>query len=400
MFNKKSSVLFWICALSLVAAVGTHIYLTNHHYKVKFGLMGDEGGLCNISETVNCDRTSASSYSEVLGIPVSILGGVLNLLLLGLLLAFRFPIVSPKTQEQLKSPLRLISLGIFATSLVMGAISYFVLHAICPACTTAYALSLVTVVTAFMITPKAPLFSMANVKLYGGLAISLFVVSYITHLSTQSEYGGSEVLKMVEYQLNDWKAKPSKSLNPVSPLVMHPEPGSKMKMVEFADFLCGHCAKAFPIIHKFAKSHPDVEFSFQAFPLDGECNSAIQTARGTSCFLARASHCAGQQTDPWKVQEWMFKNQAKLLSTESAKQMFAENAESLGFDNEMLMACTDNEETREIIRQQAKLGVDVGVNGTPSLYINGKKVPSGFSIPLLQKIYQYVSAKSATTSEP
>ncbi len=388
--GKNSQLAFWICFFCTLAAVGTHVYLTNHHYSFKYGQVANES-ICNVSETINCNRTTASAYSEVMGIPVAIFGGLINFALLCLLVAFRFPVVSDETRQGLGGPIKLIALGIFATSLVMGGLSYFVLHTICPACTLAYALSLVVLVTAWMITSEHPLFSSGNLKLYPILAVGLVAAAFFFHHNTLRQYGGKERIEFMELQLDDWKNASVKTITPVEPIVMNPNPSAKMKMVEFADFLCGHCANAYPVIHNFVKAHPDVEFSFQAWPLDGECNSAIPNAEGTRCLLARVSHCAGQQGKPWKTQSWIFENQRDLLSKDQVKAKLKQEIPNLGLDSDALMTCVDSEAAREAIRAQSKLGADLNINGTPSLFVNGKKVSAGFSIPLLEMIYQEVT---------
>lgn len=385
--SKKAKLMFWICALSTLAAIGVHIYLTNHHYNFKFGDIGS-GGVCNINEKFNCNRTTASSFSEVAGIPIAIFGGLTNFFLLMLLVVWRFPVVSADTQKKLVSPIKLIASLILLTSIIMGSLSLFALDTICPMCSATYALSIVTAVSAWMMLPKTPLFENFHLKLYPGLAVALIAFAFFIHKNKMREFGGEERIEIINLQFSEWKNGQTRQLEPIEPITLFPSPNAKMKIVEFADFLCGHCAAAYPVIHNFVKSHPDVELSFQAFPLDGACNPAIgQQGPGTSCYLAQVSHCAAKQGVPWATQKWIFENQRDLFNKDNAISKIKEQLPTLGLNEEELMSCVDAPETREIIRQQAKLGDEAGVTGTPSLYINGKKVPGGFSIPLLNKIY-------------
>ncbi len=385
--NTTAKRLFWISFIGTIAAIATHVYLTNHHFEFKYG-QGSEGGICNISSTVNCDTTTASEYSEILGVPVSILGGLVNLVFLIFLLCWRFPLVKRETQVALGGSLKVLSLGIFAVSVAMGFISYFMLHTVCPACTTAYALSLLTLVTTWWMVGKGPLFSAFDIKLYPITVAVLAVFAILINKNTLSSYNAEEQTELVSLQFEQWANTPARSVVPVNPLVKNPNPQAKMKLVEFADFLCGHCAMAHPIIKQFLAKHPDVEFSFQAWPLDGECNKAIPHAEGTRCMLARISHCAGKQGAPWKTQSWIFENQRDLLSKDQVTNRLKEKASELGIDYETMMTCQDSEEARESIRGQANLGIELNISGTPSLFINGKKVPPGFNVPLLDKIYR------------
>lgn len=387
--SKKPQLLFWICVLSTMAAIGAHIYLTNHHYEFKYGSAAAEG-LCNINETFNCNKTTISQYSEVFGVPIAVFGGLVNFVLLCLLLGFRFPILKTETQIALTTPIKLFTLGIFLVSLVMGSISYFGLNTICPMCSATYLFSFISFVTAWLYFDKGLQISGLEFKLIPGLAIAILIFGFFFHHNNLRKFGGKEVQEFARLQLEEWRSYPTKEFTPVSPITMNASSSAKIKIVEFADFLCGHCAKAFPIIHNFAKSHPDVEFSFQAFPLDGECNSVIPRSTGIQCMLARVSHCANEQGKAWETQKWIFENQRDLLGKEAINKKLDESYVNLGLNKETLLACLDDEKTRTAIKAQADLGTQVGIRGTPALFINGKKVPSGFSIPLLERIYREV----------
>ena len=386
--SKKSKWLFRIAVISTLASLAVHIYLTNHHYSFKYG-QTLEDSLCNINEKVNCDRTTSSSYSEFLGVPISIFGGLVNFALFCLLIGFLFPIVSPKTREALKVPIKVLSLGIFLVSLVMGGLSVFILKTLCPFCALAYLLSFISFLCLWVALDKGFDFSGFHLKFFGGLAIFTLGFGFLFHHNSLRQYGGKELQEITELQLQTWLDTPKKNIELSSPLVMNPSKEAKMKVVEFADFLCPHCAKAFLIIHKFMKTHPDVEFSFQAFPLDGECNSTIPQTRGTPCLLARLSHCAGQQNRAWEVQSWIFENQRKLMTKDQVYKELKGNPDFPGLreKEEELMTCLDSEEARRIIKEQAKIGEKIGITGTPSFYINGKKVPAGFSTFFLEQAH-------------
>jgi protein-disulfide isomerase/uncharacterized membrane protein len=388
--NNNARRLFWVVLICTLGSIATHVYLTGHHYELKYGA-GEVSGLCSINETVNCTKTTNSRYSEFFGVPISIFGALTHLAFLLLLIGFRFPIVKQETQEQLGRTLKLMALGFFAVSVVMGFISFAILKSVCPACTTAYVLSFFTLAATWFMTKNSKgLFSKLDLKLYPIIALSTFALAFIIHDDSMRSNNGKEQLEMLDLQVEEWMKAPEQPMTPVEPQVMNRNPNSKMKIVEFADFLCGHCAAAYPVIHEFVKGNKDVEFSFQAWPLDGECNPSIPTARGSSCLLARLAHCAGSQNKAWETQEWIFKNQRNLLSVDQIKAEFKNKAPEMGLDFNQLISCSDSAETREVIREQAKFGSKLGIRGTPSLFINGRKVPSGFSRPLLNQIYRHL----------
>jgi protein-disulfide isomerase len=48
----------------------------------------------------------------------------------------------------------------------------------------------------------------------------------------------------------------------------------------------------------------------------------------------------------------------------------------------------DSAETHDLIKAQASLGIAARVEGTPTIYVNGKKLPRGQLIPVLERVYQ------------
>ena len=228
---------------------------------------------------------------------------------------------------------------------------------------------------------------MFEVKLIPSLALSVLAFGFFINHNLKKEFVDPEVLEFTQLQFEDWKNRSPQNITTASPLHKGPE-NAKMVIVEFADFLCGHCATAYPIIHNFIENHPDVRFEFQAFPLDGACNSVIPQSSGVSCLLAQVSQCAGEQNKAWVVQDWIFNNQRDLLSKESIKTRVNEQAETLGLNTETLWTCAEDPETLETIRAQAEVGAQLKITGTPTMFINGKKVSGSFSIPLLERVYK------------
>lgn len=383
--------LFWLGLLSLIASVCVHIYLANHHYNFKYAQ--DVGSnLCNMSDFMNCNTTTASSYSEFFGIPMAILGAVLNFLLLFGLAAFRWHLVAEKTRINLPTTLKLTSFFIFLTSLFMGIISLTVLKSLCPFCLASYILSFVTFISVWGSLPKENKLTLGvfEFKVLPGILLTTLIVGFLFHTVTLSKFAGKDFQEFTKLQFESWKSQPVKEINTIEPLVMNASEQPKMNIVEFADFLCIHCKNAFPKIHTFVKSHPDVQFSFQAFPLDGACNPEIGYSEGTRCLLARLSHCAGKQNKGWEAQDWIFENQASLTNSEKVKEETQTLVNLLNINNDDLQACLDSEEAHKAIKEQAKLGKEIGVKGTPAIYVNGKKT-HGVSLPVLELIYKEVT---------
>jgi protein-disulfide isomerase len=81
-----------------------------------------------------------------------------------------------------------------------------------------------------------------------------------------------------------------------------------------------------------------------------------------------AAECANQQQRFWELSRLMFKNQTNLTTND---QMFM--AKQVGLDMDAFQACMDNPLTEAAVRADVAHATEVGVHGTPALYLKGVK---------------------------
>ncbi len=377
-----------VLILSTLGAAAVHGYLTIHHYKVKAGQLGGDS-LCNIGEKLNCDVAAASSYSELFGIPLAMLGGFMNffLALLTLLYAFRF--FGENNKSGFRNAIFGTTLVIFLTSIVMAAITFTQLDSYCPFCMVTYGLSIITLIAAWMYMKEDKLLALSPLNfqaLQPGiiLAVVTLAFSFLFSKVYNKQFLGSGASSIIEASIQEWKTNSVKDIATLSPLSLGADKDKAvMTLVEFADFRCGHCKNAAPTLKAFVQANPDVRLEFQAFPLDGACNEAIPQSSGSSCGLAYLAHCASEQDKGWDAHEWIFSRQGTFVTKDIVENKMTEMITDLGLDGDKLKSCYESEETHELIRNQAKLGKEVGVLGTPTIYANNKKLPGGQMLPIL-----------------
>ena len=380
---------FWLAIASLVGAIGVHIYLFFHHYEQKFGLE-EADSLCNINEKVSCAVASASEYSELFGIPIAVLGAIINGILLALFICARWPLLKQTTQEKLPNVIRFISLGILGTSVVMGIISITILNSICPFCVAAYVLSIITFISTMLYFGGSFTFNPGDFVYLGAIAAATFALGFVVHSGQLQKYGGVKLEKFVQEQFLDWQSQKTHKIEAFEPIQFNQQASAKMQIVEFADYLCPHCKSAFPKLHNFVKARSDVSLKFQAYPLDGACNKSIPNDYGGArCVLARLAHCANKQEKGWQTQKWIFSQQAELARKKNIKDSINEAAVAVNLDKVQLNECIDAESTHQAILRQAELGNNLGIRGTPTIFVNGKKV-HGVTVPILQKLYKSI----------
>jgi protein-disulfide isomerase len=136
--------------------------------------------------------------------------------------------------------------------------------------------------------------------------------------------------------------------------------GAKVQIVEFADYQCPHCKHASVAFKKVMDQMKDkVEFVYVDYPINPS---------GISKLVARGAHCANAQGKFWEYHYMAFDRQA-TLSTSSPDQM----AKELKLDEAKFKECLGGKESEAIVERGRAEGERVGVAGTPTIFINGRK---------------------------
>src|SRR5579859_808442 len=148
-----------------------------------------------------------------------------------------------------------------------------------------------------------------------------------------------------------------------------PERGPKaapVTIVEFGDLQCPACKAAQPTIEALVAAVPNARFVFQNFPLDMH-NWAAKGAAYADC-VGRASNDAF-----WKFVSKTYETQADITA-ENADEKLTAIADGAGVKGSEIAACAAKPETKTHVDASLALGKSVDVTGTPTLFINGRRV--------------------------
>ena len=397
---KKSLYIITFCALS---SVGLHLYLSHRSYS----LLTDKAksSFCYINEVLNCDSALTSAYSEWAGLPLAVWGLVvaviLTLLALCLLLKW----------TETPSFFWLI-MGFFATlsagaSIVMLGISYFLLKLFCPLCMVLYALSFI--LFALTLLPIKKHFSALSKKgFYRVLAYFLMAWpagALIAHLIFMNLYNVKSMEKTIQLSMKDWHSTPIKNTK-IKPLLTFgsTKQASRFTIMEFADFLCSHCRNSYYTLKKFKASHPQVRVEYFAFPLD-QCQS-----ERVSCTLIKAVYCAKKQQKGWYLHDLIFENQKDFIpltdaekalekikqkikthTTKQTTENTTKQATENNWDWEKWEKCIQSPATKQFVESQIQAGKKLKVTGTPTLFVNGKKISSRYLMKTLKTLFKHLN---------
>lgn len=144
---------------------------------------------------------------------------------------------------------------------------------------------------------------------------------------------------------------------------------SPVQIVEFSDFQCPYCSRAAEAVHKIKEKYGDrVHFTFRQFPLPMHPN-----ARGA----AEAALAADAQGKFWQFHDLLFKNQQKLDEAG-----LEEQAKQAGLNVPQFKKSVSDHQFAPKVDTDMKLGQEVQVNGTPTMFINGARVsdPTNYDV--------------------
>jgi len=156
-------------------------------------------------------------------------------------------------------------------------------------------------------------------------------------------------------------------------------------IVEFSDMQCPHCQKAAPAVEQLLAQEPDARFVFQNFPLPIH-NWAEKAAGYVEC-VGRASNDA-----VWKFIQKTFDQQADITEANAEEKLKA-IATASGANGDEIAACAVKPDTKARIEASIALGKSVGVNSTPTLFINGRNFPGAASVDVLKKVVDFQASQ-------
>jgi protein-disulfide isomerase len=161
---------------------------------------------------------------------------------------------------------------------------------------------------------------------------------------------------------------------------------AKVTVIEFSDFLCPYCAKASKYL-KLSESanHDKARFIFRHYPLDKSCNRRISSnVHPGACLLAESAACAAEQDRFWQYHDIAFETKGKISRPE-----VQDIAADIGLDLKAFNSCLDSGRGLKVVQEDIEAGIKAGIRGTPTLFVNGRRL-GGVPKPwMLNEILQF-----------
>ncbi len=145
-------------------------------------------------------------------------------------------------------------------------------------------------------------------------------------------------------------------------------------IVEFSDFQCPYCAAAVPEISAVLKAYPaQVKLIFKQYPLEMHSQADLAAA---------AALAAQKQGKFWEMHDAMFAHHDELSRTN-----ILAFARRIGLDMKRFEDDLDSTAVREAVVRDVQDGDQAGVEGTPTLFINGQRYNGPIALSALKPVF-------------
>ncbi len=192
-----------------------------------------------------------------------------------------------------------------------------------------------------------------------------------TYLAQQRFAEALEDGHEIEYLLEPYRLE----VDPAAGPVRGPD-AAPVTIVEWSDFECPYCKSVLPTLDRIQEEYPEqVRLVFRHFPLHAIHPNA-QAA-------AEAGVCAQDLGAFWELHDLMFDEQDALTLDD-----LKDKAERAGLDAEAFAACLEQESIASRVDADRRAGIEVGVNGTPALFVNGRPLAGAVAYEQLAEVVE------------
>jgi protein-disulfide isomerase/uncharacterized membrane protein len=410
-----------VALILCVAGGALALVLLSKHYGVP--LLG-EAVLAACGEGGGCDIVSQSRFAVFLGLPLAAWG----LFFYGSLFALLAPMLFGKTEREPDPGLSLaflLAAIAVAIDIALFGLQIFSIKAFCRFCIATYFVNLALVASlwpfrrpagavSFLSDPAprpglsawvvATLWVAAatvtgNAALEGRKAAAADSILGTPALIRAPQNAGKgsieEQLASARAEAKKWKdildderklqiylnqkARDDFNNAPVAKLDLSRAPSqgaekAPISVVSYSDFMCPFCRDLSAALRNFLPTTGNqIKSFYKYFPLDVSCNASVgQSLHPGACELALGGICAQENGRFWEYHDKVFAQKWDRATRADVLRIGA----SVGIDAARLGSCMDAAATRGLLAKDVEEGVRVGVGSTPTMFVNGRKLPT------------------------
>lgn len=333
---------------------------------------------CSINDFIDCDGAAKSTVSQFWGIPLAYWGIFFYIIILFLtvvekLKQFKFL----KFLEVFKNPMSyMTTLGTiaFICSMVLAGLSVFKIHKLCVLCVITYFIDLTIALVASSCKPmnfvnavKDTFIDFVNgAKKYTKtfIVLLLLAISFLTYSGVTDNFvphikKHKSIIKYRKMTYNPYRVNGNVLGNEKADVVIN----------LYSDFVCPLCYIHNIMLHQAVKEFSNVKVIHHNYPFDKECNPYISVnMHPNACFMSKGAIAARNQGNYWGMSSLLYENQPQNMED------MLKLVRLLKFNEEQFVKDFNSAATEKEIESELKQANDIGLDATPTMYVNGDKI--------------------------
>ena len=373
---KLDKKMIWIQIFSLIGLALT-IKLAMIFHSANFDKYA-LSSFCSINDFIDCDGAARTRSAQFIAIPLAWWGIFFYIIILFLSIVESLKKVKfLKFLEVFKTPYAYIStLGTvaFTCSMILAGISLFGIKKLCILCFATYFIDLIIATIAanglfknIINNFKTTIIDFIDgVKKYTKtfIVLLLLFISFLTYSGVSLKFvphikKHNSIMKYRKIERNPYR---------INGNVLGSEKADVVVEL-YSDYVCPLCYIHNIMLHQIVKEFKNIKIVHHNLPFDRECNPYINfNMHPGACYMSKAAIASRNQGNYWGMSSLLYEKQPKNLSD------LIELAKELNFDIDKFKTDLESSSTLYEINKEVFDGTELGIDATPTMYINGEKI--------------------------
>jgi len=352
---------------------------------------------CTINDFIDCDGAAQTIVSQVFGIPLAYWGMFFYITVFFLTIVDKLKNIKFLSfLEVFKNPNAYITfLGTlaFAISMVLAGISLWVIKKLCILCVFTYIIDfMIAIISASSVKEFFVNFKTTFIDFIDGIkkyprtfvillitSVAFLTVSEVTNVFTPHIKKIKERREIARMKENPYKINGNVLGNENGDVVIH----------LYSDFVCPLCYINNIMLHKMAQEYSNILIIHHNLPFDTACNPELNfNVHPGACRMALAALAAEKQGNYWGMSSLLYENKPYQ------KETMDKIVDELGLDKDIFYKDMNSVEIQTKLRNEIyKTNSELGLDSTPTMFINGEKKVGVLSYSELRKLLENHGAK-------
>ena len=158
-------------------------------------------------------------------------------------------------------------------------------------------------------------------------------------------------------------------------------PKSKVTLIEYADFQCPACAAYHPLVNQLLSDfNGKIFYVYRMFPLSSIHKNAL--------ISAQAGYASYKQGKFFEMDDYLFNRQTEWAELSDPTTAFTDYAKLLKLDTNKFKTDMNSDEARNYVANSENQASSIGVNSTPTFFVNGRQITNPQNYNDFKKVIQ------------